>query len=1486
MKLNHKHAYIPGTERYTQPEEIKALGKYLREIKQVQEEHTTLQEDNLMVPGENKTSIDPNLPRIPKPLTSLPGHVLPVEGNTPEETQLEGGRETLGVTKEETQLEEYRENITDPYTPGLVNKALQITTPEDPSLEDLVLELSTGNDVALEDEVLKIQERKSINLENTKLNISPKDQELKPGIEKLKDQESPKTLENTLVGLSMDSENSISLSDVYENLEGVNEIRSLEDNLEELLEKIELDLEDQKEILEAPQLNLLENEVKILEDSSEKSLEETLEILETNKEEENLEEWKEVIYSNPLNSLEISFDKIPGESKFPKDLENKKEIIENPISLTLETNRLEIEDSKTPEIKENSISLIVEQKEQILSQKSIDISVEGERELENKEIKLPGQLSETSLETESVHLNGSSDDNISLQTEKISLTPPSQEPGLEDILIGLNEDELVTGLEERKVNLAHKDTFSDLPKNTIERPYGGEEVIELPGDIEIRPGEKIETSLGDKKVTLESSSQEPSLEDIILNLNKEEEIENLGEDKKDLPANTIEKSIEDTFQVSLRTGDREKFNLDVSKKRKGLTPEDAMKEYQLRKDFNLWVSEEKTGSENEYIGGKELSEKKILRPKEGDRTTGFFDRETTETIINPEEFSEEDGELRKKILRPENAGDEERTTTSTAKGFNSWFSGLSKEEQEDWIKKGTPILEEGKIIRPSHASGIDITTTKKASGFNPYHSGENGNSEPISTPDDFEKYQKVTSREFGVDDNKVILSKDKDTDRTLTSKDQGYKKVEEIGGEEDRIIRPENAGDEERTTTSTAKGFNSWFSGLSKEEQEDWIKKGTPILEEGKIIRPREENRTITSLSEKNGERNLEPIDTPEGFQEYIKNKKTTVSEGETKYKDGKVIIPNLASGGDLTSWDGNPLKYEDISEEKANRLDDRFKRAFSGNWGWKTDKEDIPHYKLPEMGWGNHWSGNALNPSTYLRWAAENTIGLLPLKGSAKQKVIDETLHFLVWGREALEKATKSNRDRLPGDDMGMVSDVVSGTNVKEAATKVVGTLGKILSKTAVDHSNPINRPSKGNKGQYWEAPGQEILDGEVSKKEGDKDKKASWTTITENTLIGGGTNNTSDWSKRYFTDYIFNSYKIGEGDEEIGVGVTLSDLIPRAEGVTNLEGFKTALRNSRFITTPEKFTSTKNSTNYMTLDSNHVWEIFFRPFVGPQNGYRTWLPSFLEIDFQNKEAFNYTTHYSRGWLPITGFELQEKKLTSKDLPLFDGSISYPVSMEFTNELRLTFADDSLKSLKRYFDLCAKVSAYMSNIHEPQVIRKEVEVKGENNTKTKMTNLSWNSGLSGFASIETIGGVNLSGGKYTKTDVIGVKTIYDDSIDTVQGILNPTVYLEGKIHPGLYKNLSFLVSLYVLTPQYGTIRKCNLLCVLKDFVIDHQGEIDSSPTELSVTFSIVGENPYVEEDYSIGKLNEGYEPPKKTGLTDRTGTGLLDNLGGVVSVF
>ena len=650
--------------------------------------------------------------------------------------------------------------------------------------------------------------------------------------------------------------------------------------------------------------------------------------------------------------------------------------------------------------------------------------------------------------------------------------------------------------------------------------------------------------------------------------------------------------------------------------------------------------------------------------------------------------------------------------------------------------------------------------------------------------------------------------------RTTTSEDY---KLSDVEIKNTMISSPENADLSGRTYRD---GYEYKTGDILETKIIEGPEENEQNLEETVINRPINSDQTNRTLTDSE----YEVSEIEDLIDTYLKRPGNTEHPRKTesfsdKYEEAK---ENLESGRTIRP-DSFDEFDESLEEEKLKRPDDftekntELSKEIIGELvpvdsSLEGDYLETPGYKLPKIGWKNFWSGGALNPSTYLRWAVDNTVGKIPLKGAMKRKLIDETLQFLVWGREALEKKTKANRDRLPGGDMGILSDLVGGSlSVKSAAKSVLGAAGKALSKATVDRSQPLNRPKdEKDKQEKWEAIGQYVWD-------------------TKN-----------DTEIREFSQLMDKSYKYKNpgrvvDDDYIGFGQTINDLISSEEDLSSLEDFKKALRNSRYITTPEKFTTTRNSTNYMTLDSNHIWEIIVKPYLGESNGYKTWLPSFLEIDVQNKAAFNITTSFSRGWLPITGFELQDKKLTSKELPLFDGSISFPVGLEFTNELRLTFADDSLKSLRRYFDLCAKVSAYMSNIHGND----EEGYKSASENEKKQTDI---------------------GSSFCRT-----------------------VYLEGKIHPGLYKNLSFLITIFILTPQYGTIKKCNLLCVLKDYTIENQGETDASPTELSVTFSIVGENP---EDGINLQQESVYTPAIKTGKKDRTGEGILDNLGSVVDIF
>jgi hypothetical protein len=179
--------------------------------------------------------------------------------------------------------------------------------------------------------------------------------------------------------------------------------------------------------------------------------------------------------------------------------------------------------------------------------------------------------------------------------------------------------------------------------------------------------------------------------------------------------------------------------------------------------------------------------------------------------------------------------------------------------------------------------------------------------------------------------------------------------------------------------------------------------------------------------------------------------------------------------------------------------------------------------------------------------------------------------------------------------------------------------------------------------------------------------------------------------------------------------------------------------------------------------------------------------------------------TSYNR-WIPISSFELQKSKLTTKSLGLFDGEITYPVTSEYTNELRLTIVDDQWKSWKHYFQKCSDVAVYSSERHD-----------------------NW---------------------------------YYDD----IKMFPVPTAVDKSTVCTAYYKNISLLVKIYVMTPQFSTIRKFSLLAVLKDFSEDYTGETDSGGSDLTVSFSIVGE---VDED-KLQKAEDSYwDKINKNCLTD-----------------
>lgn len=305
----------------------------------------------------------------------------------------------------------------------------------------------------------------------------------------------------------------------------------------------------------------------------------------------------------------------------------------------------------------------------------------------------------------------------------------------------------------------------------------------------------------------------------------------------------------------------------------------------------------------------------------------------------------------------------------------------------------------------------------------------------------------------------------------------------------------------------------------------------------------------------------------------------------------------------------------------------------------------------------------------------------------------------------------------------------------------------------------------------------------------------------------------NSSGWFTRALSktkEYSFKeNYLLGEG-----IQLTLKDLCGTdVSRVSTVEDLFDVLKNSEKTTAHAR--TTEGVMNGMTLSSNHVWEITIEPYISRFNGYCTWLPFFQELNQLNYKKHRVRTIYDK-WIPVTSFELQDKRLINKTLSLYAGEISYPVAMEYSNELRLTIADDSFKSFRYYFDKVAEISTYESLI----------------NTKSDQGNAT----------------VDANFAKNRKFDsFIFNKQGYTSTFDTVN---------KNKFAVGMYKNLCFNICIYIMTPQYSTIKKYNLLCVMKDYSIEYSGEIDSGSADVSVNFSIVGET---NEYYEYDNFNDGY---------------------------
>ena len=1285
-----KQNKIPGCDQLTRPEEVKALSKYLKSIRTTQENHTSLEKDNLELPGRTTG-------RIPE-INSLEDYIEGLDGvRGIKSLYKESSREPLSDNRNSDSAENHglytektRENLYDPRKTELEKHREDIVNKKnilEPTLEDRREELTE------EPKELKSLGTEKLNLEgvrdvrnlyiNTKenLKVPEKDLELGKERESLIDNHN---LELDLTRIDLEGFKDLSYKEQLE-VDSKNELDTTRISLEKTIETSELSsyredlketpeeldkLEDHREKLNSGKDNLKELEdtkVKLRNPVDDAELSKTKVSLERTVEDKELETYRENLRKTPEE-----LDKLENHKESLRSGEELKSLPEDKITLggtvkvleELGNTKIDLEGTE-----ESEISTLEDYRE--------NLSVEDNNSLEDTRVDLKGtvEYEASELEDARINLTGTEESEPkSLEDKRIDLedTKESEPKALENERIDLEntEESEISTLEDYRENLSVEDN------NSLEDTR-----IDLTGTKEAEMSE-LEDYLDDLENTKDYEASE--LEDTRIDLTgtKEAEMSELEdylddlENTKDYEASELEDTRIDltgTKEFEPKSLEDERINLE------------GTKEY------------ESSSLEDERIDLKGTEE------AEPESLEDFIDK-----LEDTRDFELED----EKLELPETSGD----------GYEG-YTPLGPEELDSL----------GGNINNFYDSLLEVPEIADA----PRQSGDYtplGPEELDSLGGDLGNFYD-SILEVPETDNENYLSPE-EVEKIIENPEQQYNYKDKL---------PEVAKGNSAPRVETEGSYNY----LSPEEVEKIIENPTYFYNQQKEI-PETDNENYLS---------------PEEVEKIIEN--------PTYFYNQQKEIP------DAQAPDGQEIyKYSENPELSSEQVEG-------------------PPMKLPKFGL------ESLNLSNYLRWTAEKAVGWTGVHGEARQLLVNETLAGLVVARDELEKVTKSNRYRLPGNDGGLLGDLVSG-GVSGALDNLGDKLGdavnSIVGSKSVDISNPLNRPDE-NKFKYNGF--EEANTRSTSSNASNPIKSQSVFSYDEIELLSKITNegakknsSSSFWKKAGSAlkdmalgssggerTYSFkNNYISGKG-----ILITLEELCgisSDTDDTNTVEGLYNVLKSSPFITTPDKFTSTGYSNyNIQTLDTNAFWEIALEPYAGPENGDLNYLPGIHEINIRNIVMHGVNTAYNK-WIPFTSFDLQKSKMTSKTLSLYDGEISYPVSMEFTNELRITIADDQYKSWRRYFEECAKAAIYNSEGHTSDYYI-------------------------------------LPPDEYSLT-----------AIDT------------NNVCIAMYKNICFRCRIYVMTPQYSTIQKFDLLLVMKDFSEEYTGDIGDGAGDLTVSFSIVGENP------------------------------------------
>ena len=1136
------------------------------------------------------------------------------------------------------------------------------------------------------------------------------------------------------------------------------------------LEKHREDIVNKKNILEPT-----------LEDRREELTEEPKELKSLGTEKLNLEGVRDVrnLYINTKENL-----KVPE-----KDLELGKEresLIDN-HNLELDLTRIDLEGFKDLSYKEQ---LEVDSKNEldttrISLEKTIETSELSSYREDLKET--PEELDE--LEDHREKLNSGKDNLKELEDTKVKLRNPVDDAELSKTKVSLERTVEDKELETYRENLRKTPEELDELENHKESLRSGEELKSLPEDkITLGGTVKVLEELGNTKIDLEGTeeSEISTLEDYRENLSVEDN-NSLEDTRVDLKG---------TVEYEASELEDARINLTGTEESKPKSLEDK------RIDLEDTKESEPKALENERIDLENTEESEISTLEDYRENLSVEDNNSLEdTRIDLTGTKEaEMSELEDYLDDLENTKDYEASELEDTRidlTGTKEFEPKSLEDERINLE-GTKEYESSSL----EDERIDLKGTEEA--------------EPESLEDFIDKLE--DTRDFELEDEKLELPE--------TSGD-GYEGYTPLGPEEldslggninnfyDSLLEVPEIADAPRQSgdytplgpeelDSLGGDLGNFYDSILEVPETDNENYLSPEEVEKIIENPEQQYNYKDKLPEV-AKGNSAPRVETEGSYNYLSPEEVEkIIENPTYFYNQQKEIPetdneNYLSPEEVEKIIENPTYFYNQQKEipDAQAPDGQEIYKYSENPELSSEQVEGPPMKLPKFGL------ESLNLSNYLRWTAEKAVGWTGVHGEARQLLVNETLAGLVVARDELEKVTKSNRYRLPGNDGGLLGDLVSG-GVSGALDNLGDKLGdavnSIVGSKSVDISNPLNRPDE-NKFKYNGF--EEANTRSTSSNASNPIKSQSVFSYDEIELLSKITNegakknsSSSFWKKAGSAlkdmalgssggerTYSFkNNYISGKG-----ILITLEELCgisSDTDDTNTVEGLYNVLKSSPFITTPDKFTSTGYSNyNIQTLDTNAFWEIALEPYAGPENGDLNYLPGIHEINIRNIVMHGVNTAYNK-WIPFTSFDLQKSKMTSKTLSLYDGEISYPVSMEFTNELRITIADDQYKSWRRYFEECAKAAIYNSEGHTSDYYI-------------------------------------LPPDEYSLT-----------AIDT------------NNVCIAMYKNICFRCRIYVMTPQYSTIQKFDLLLVMKDFSEEYTGDIGDGAGDLTVSFSIVGENP------------------------------------------